>query len=163
MSFKILLKTLNMLNVLQNFLMFIDFKRDLYTNLVAAETPIIELAATVLSILIIIQSGVGLVSWLMIRQPALYEARVASLYMRAKTTDFKITAFKKCKLIMIDCLFLKRVPQNLIVHLITSLLGFTVTTYAYAVGKFNFFIKKQLLCVLLIFPIQRTLLWDLLL
>ena len=45
-----------------------------------------------------------------------------------------MTKLMKTKVLLLDCLLFKRVPQNLIMHCITSLLGFTVTPYAYALG-----------------------------
>ena len=47
------------MNTLQNLLMMMDFERDLYTNVIQARTPIILMMATILSVLIIIQSSVG--------------------------------------------------------------------------------------------------------
>jgi len=69
----------------------------------------------------------------MIRQPALYKEKLAEIKLKSRK-DFVMTPAFKFKVLILDTLLFKRVPQNLIWHLITSLMGFTVTTYAYAIG-----------------------------
>lgn len=134
-SFRMLLKSTNFLNTIQNAVMLLDFERDLYTNIIQAKTPIILMMATILSVLIIIQSSIGLVAWIMIRQPPIFLQRIEYYKLQNRTnTEFKMTTKLRTKILMLDCLLFKRVPQNLIWHLVTSLMGFTVTPYAYAVG-----------------------------